>query len=294
MLAGHPAAVGDPFGYAFVHERTQPGGAAQPVPDGRRSHPRAVVQLRRVAGTTRTAAASDHGGTARPRTPSRSAVAGVRTAKSRGRSRSRIGPRCPPPTCGRLPCSSTAQPRWPSCRPNHVPEGPSVLRTHEAGTLRADHAGQTVTLTGWVARRRDHGGVAFLDLRDASGVAQVVARDEVLAQGGAHDVRNEFCVKVTGEVRTAPRATPTPTCPPARSRSSSATSRSSTPRRRCPSRSTSGSPSARRHASSTATSTCVAPARARPVPRSACAPRSTPPREPSSAHATSSRSRRRR
>jgi len=70
--------------------------------------------------------------------------------------------------------------------------------------LRADHASQTVTLTGWVARRRDHGGVAFLDLRDASGVAQVVVRDEILAQGGAHDLRNEYCVKVTGEVRMRP------------------------------------------------------------------------------------------
>ncbi len=79
-----------------------------------------------------------------------------------------------------------------------------MLRTHEAGTLRADHASQTVTLTGWVARRRDHGGVAFLDLRDASGVAQVVVRDEILAQGGAHDLRNEYCVKVTGEVRRRP------------------------------------------------------------------------------------------
>ncbi|MEO5982603.1 MAG: aspartate--tRNA ligase [Pedococcus sp.] len=79
-----------------------------------------------------------------------------------------------------------------------------MLRTHEAGTLRADHSGQTVTLTGWVARRRDHGGVAFLDLRDASGIAQVVVRDEVLEQGGAHDLRNEYCVRVVGEVRTRP------------------------------------------------------------------------------------------
>lgn len=88
-----------------------------------------------------------------------------------------------------------------------------MLRTHEAGTLRADHAGQTVTLTGWVARRRDHGGVAFLDLRDASGIAQVVARDEVLAQGGAHDVRNEFCVRVTGEVRVRPEGNTNPDLP---------------------------------------------------------------------------------
>ncbi|GAB3069450.1 aspartate--tRNA ligase [Intrasporangium mesophilum] len=88
-----------------------------------------------------------------------------------------------------------------------------MLRTHEAGTLRADHAGQTVTLTGWVARRRDHGGVAFLDLRDASGVAQVVARDEVLAQGGAHDLRNEYCIKVVGEVRTRPEGNANPDLP---------------------------------------------------------------------------------
>jgi aspartyl-tRNA synthetase len=82
-----------------------------------------------------------------------------------------------------------------------------VLRTHQAGTLRAGsqgHVGQSVVLTGWVARRRDHGGVAFLDLRDASGVAQVVVRDEVLEQGDAHDLRNEYCIKVTGEVRVRP------------------------------------------------------------------------------------------
>ncbi|HWC22043.1 MAG TPA: aspartate--tRNA ligase [Flexivirga sp.] len=74
-----------------------------------------------------------------------------------------------------------------------------MLRTHDAGTLRAADAGQTVTLAGWVARRRDHGGVAFLDLRDASGVVQVVARDEVLT-GAAHGLRNEYCIAVTGTV----------------------------------------------------------------------------------------------
>jgi len=75
-----------------------------------------------------------------------------------------------------------------------------VLRTHEAGTLRASQAGQTVTLTGWVASRRDHGGVAFLDLRDASGVVQIVVRDE--DDGIASALRNEWCIRVTGEVRT--------------------------------------------------------------------------------------------
>ena len=80
-----------------------------------------------------------------------------------------------------------------------------MLRTHSAGTLRSEHAAppQTVVLAGWVASRRDHGGVEFIDLRDASGVVQVVARGDVLT-GVAHDLRNEFCVRVTGEV--APRS----------------------------------------------------------------------------------------
>src|SRR3954453_13008081 len=78
-----------------------------------------------------------------------------------------------------------------------------VMRTHEAGTLRAEHAGQSVTLTGWVARRRDHGGVIFIDLRDASGVAQGVFREgDVLAQ--AHRLRAEFCIAVDGVVEVRP------------------------------------------------------------------------------------------
>ena len=72
-----------------------------------------------------------------------------------------------------------------------------MIRTHEAGALRAAQAGQQVTLAGWVARRRDHGGVVFIDLRDGSGIVQVVMREEDVA----HDLRAEFCVLVTGEIR---------------------------------------------------------------------------------------------
>ena len=87
------------------------------------------------------------------------------------------------------------------------------MRTHGAGTLRAEHDGTTVTLTGWVARRRDHGGVAFVDLRDASGVVQVVVRDEVLEASGAHDLRNEYCVKIIGEVAPRPAGNANPDLP---------------------------------------------------------------------------------
>jgi aspartyl-tRNA synthetase len=84
-----------------------------------------------------------------------------------------------------------------------------VIRTHDAGTLSAANVGETVTLAGWVARRRDHGGVAFLDLREASGVVQVVVRDEAVA----HSLRSEYCLKVIGEVRERPAGNANPNIP---------------------------------------------------------------------------------
>ena len=75
-----------------------------------------------------------------------------------------------------------------------------MLRNHDAGSLRASHAGQTVTLAGWVARRRDHGGVAFIDLRDATGSVQVVIRDEKMAG----QLRAEWCLQITGQVALRP------------------------------------------------------------------------------------------
>jgi aspartyl-tRNA synthetase len=71
-----------------------------------------------------------------------------------------------------------------------------MIRTHGAGVLRAADVGAAVTLAGWVARRRDHGGVTFLDLRDASGSVQVVCRD----LPDAHELRSEWCISVAGAV----------------------------------------------------------------------------------------------
>src|SRR5271155_1159703 len=86
----------------------------------------------------------------------------------------------------------------------------AMIRTHEAGTLRASHAGEHVVLAGWVARRRDHGGVVFIDLRDASGVVQVVWRGQ---DAEAHELRAEFCVLVTGTVRQRPAGNENPDLP---------------------------------------------------------------------------------
>ena len=84
-----------------------------------------------------------------------------------------------------------------------------MLRTHLAGELRTDHIGQEVTLTGWVGRRRDHGGVIFVDLRDRSGVAQVVFRESEVAER-AHNLRSEFCIKVTGVIEARPEGSANP------------------------------------------------------------------------------------
>ncbi|MDT5097076.1 MAG: aspartyl-tRNA synthetase [Mycobacterium sp.] len=84
-----------------------------------------------------------------------------------------------------------------------------MLRSHAAGSLRATDAGQKVTLAGWVARRRDHGGVIFIDLRDASGVSQVVFREADVLQA-AHRLRAEFCIAVEGIVETRPEGNANP------------------------------------------------------------------------------------
>ena len=91
-----------------------------------------------------------------------------------------------------------------------------MIRTHPAGGLRPEHAGQSVVLAGWVARRRDHGGVVFVDLRDASGVVQVVFREAVpedpLSQA-AHELRAEYCVRVDGTVEIRPAGNANPELP---------------------------------------------------------------------------------
>lgn len=81
-----------------------------------------------------------------------------------------------------------------------------MLKTHGSGTLRSGDASTQVTLAGWVNAHRDHGGVKFVDLRDASGVVQVVCSDPAVVET-AHKLRNEWCIQVTGEVRLRPGGT---------------------------------------------------------------------------------------
>lgn len=88
------------------------------------------------------------------------------------------------------------------------------MRTCYTGDLNTQHLGQTVTLFGWVHRRRDHGGVIFIDLRDRAGLAQVVVNpDDEAMFAMAERIRNEFCLRITGEVRERPEGTVNPDLP---------------------------------------------------------------------------------
>ena len=88
------------------------------------------------------------------------------------------------------------------------------MRTHTCGQLRAEHIGQTATLCGWVDRRRDHGGVIFIDLRDRTGVVQVASNPDVAAAYEAADaLRSEYVVKVVGSVRRRPDESLNPKLP---------------------------------------------------------------------------------
>ena len=84
-----------------------------------------------------------------------------------------------------------------------------MLKSHSCGELGSKHIGNEVTLAGWVHRRRDHGGLVFIDLRDRDGLTQVVFNPEVskLAHGVADGLRNEYVIRVTGEVTRRPAGT---------------------------------------------------------------------------------------
>ena len=90
-----------------------------------------------------------------------------------------------------------------------------MLRTHSCGELRESHIGQTVTLCGWLHRRRDHGGLSFFDLRDRSGLAQVVfnAKTDAALHQQAKGRGSEYVLRVTGAVRARPKGTENPKLP---------------------------------------------------------------------------------
>ncbi|GAG36249.1 unnamed protein product, partial [marine sediment metagenome] len=87
-----------------------------------------------------------------------------------------------------------------------------MLKSHNCGELREKHAGQKVTLAGWVHRRRDHGGKVFIDLRDREGIVQVVFNPQVSQEAYeiAGSLRSEYVIQVTGEVAPRPEGTRNP------------------------------------------------------------------------------------
>jgi aspartyl-tRNA synthetase len=88
-----------------------------------------------------------------------------------------------------------------------------MMRTHRAGDLRSDHVGAEVAVCGWVAHRRDHGGVVFLDVRDTAGLVQVVVDPEQAGCEAAHRVRSEWVLRIEGSVRPRPEGTVNPELP---------------------------------------------------------------------------------
>ncbi len=89
------------------------------------------------------------------------------------------------------------------------------MRTHYCGQLRAENIGETVTLCGWVDRRRDHGGVIFLDIRDRSGIVQIVSDPQRTPDSYqlAETLRNEYVLKITGRVTQRPEDSLNPRLP---------------------------------------------------------------------------------
>jgi aspartyl-tRNA synthetase len=85
-----------------------------------------------------------------------------------------------------------------------------MMRTHRCGDLRVEHIGEKVSVCGWVASRRDHGGVVFLDLRDAAGIVQVVVDPDATDGEDPHHLRAEYVIRVEGEVRHRPEGTVNP------------------------------------------------------------------------------------
>ena len=98
-----------------------------------------------------------------------------------------------------------------------------MMRTHRCGELRTEDSGTEATLCGWVHSRRDHGGVTFIDLRDTSGVVQIVFTPDIdgRAHEAAQELRNEYCIRVTGAVRDRKEGTKNPRPPDRRGRGGS-------------------------------------------------------------------------